>query len=154
MKNQLRAREEKFRLFESLLTGLDSVTQIFSGLSKAQQKRLAAKGVDLESGQKKLSEVLFKDANDYVEDLRAKVREEFLINQKELERERDLLGDSIEKQRNTMNGLGLLDEVDVEKSLGPLQSKLKTKLEELQRNEATIKALSSEIIEVEEVQQS
>ena len=51
-----------------------SLTQIFSGLSEAQHVRLAAKGVDMESGNKKLSEVLFKDANDYLQDLRGKVR--------------------------------------------------------------------------------
>ena len=150
LKNQLRELEERFMLFEPLLTGIESVLQIFSGLSEAQKARLTARGIEFESGKKKLSEVLLKDANDYLKDLRGKIREELVNIQTELERERHLLEDNIGKQRNAMNLLGLLDESDIEKSLAPLQHKLTTKLEELQRNDATIKTLSPEGLEIEE----
>jgi hypothetical protein len=99
-----------------------------------------------------LKEILFRDANAYVEELKAKVREEFFAHQRELERERDILNDTIERQRNTMKELGLLDEADIEKSLAPLLSKLKSKLEELERNEATIKILSNHSEEKQEGQ--
>ncbi len=148
----MQARDAKFQLFESLIAGLDSVVQIYSGLSEAQKQRLTSKGVDLEAGQKQLKEILFRDANSYIEELKAKVRDEFLANQKELERERDILVDSIEKQKNTMQELGLLDEADIEKSLEPLQNKLKSKLEELERNEATVKALTIQAEQNPEVQ--
>ena len=152
MKIQLQEREAKFQLFDSLIEGLNSVANIYSGLSEAQQQKLANKGVDLEAGQKHLKEILFRDANSYIEELKAKVREEFVANQAELERERDILVDSIQKQKNAMNGIGLLNEADIEQSLVPLQNKLKSKLEELERNEATIKSLSNQVQDSSDVQ--
>lgn len=150
LKNQQKLRDEKFELFDSLLSGLDSVTQIYQGLSEAQKQRLTSKGVDLESGQKNLKENLYKEAKAYVEQLKNKVREEFLASQRELEREKDLLNDSIERQRNTMKELGLLDEADIDKSLAPLHNKLKSKLEELEKNQATIQLLSGQSEEIME----
>lgn len=99
-----------------------------------------------------MKEILFRDANSYIEELKAKVREEFVANQAELERERDILVDSIQKQKNAMNGIGLLNEADIEQSLVPLQNKLKSKLEELERNEATIKSLSNQVQDSSDVQ--
>ncbi len=151
LKTQLQEREAKFQLFDSLIEGLNSVSKIYTGLSEAQQQKLANKGVDLEAGQKHLKEILFRDANSYIEELKAKVKEEFVVNQAELERERDILVDSIENHKNTMNGIGLLNAADIEQSLVPLQNKLKSKLEELERNEATIKSLSNHVQENSEV---
>jgi len=120
------------------------VTEIYKGLSEVQQQRLKSKGVDLESGQKNLKEILYRDANAYVEDLKSKIIEEFLDSQREFERERLILNDTIEKQRNTMKELSLLDEDDIEKSLAPLQGKLKAKMEELEKNAAIINILKGQ----------
>lgn len=120
------------------------MTEIYKGLSEVQQQRLKSKGVDLESGQKNLKEILYRDANAYVEDLKSKIIEEFLDSQREFERERLILNDTIEKQRNTMKELSLLDEDDIEKSLAPLQGKLKAKMEELEKNAAIINILKGQ----------
>ncbi len=149
MKNLLHQREEKFKLFESLISGLDSVADIYNGLSQPQHERLKSKGFDIEAGQKHLKEILFRDANSFVEELKGNVREEFAANLRELESERDRLVDSIEKNRINFQDLGLLTDDDIEKSLTPLNDKLKAKLGEIVRTEETIKRLTPNEMQVD-----
>lgn len=121
---------------------MDSVLEIYTGLSQVQKERLASKGIDSNSAQNGLKELLFNHANSFISDLRNKVKEEFIQNQKELSAERELLVNSIESQRTTMKMIGLLSEQDVEQSLVPLQNKLKIKIADFDKNEKIIQKLS------------
>jgi len=132
---------EKLQVFENSVVSMDSLSSFYESLTSFQKERLSRSGFDLEANKSALNEILFRETKTFVEQMKEKIKAELVSNVETIKGEIRSLTETIEKHRNDLRSLGTLQENEIEKSIGPLNSKLNDRTTELAKLEETLARL-------------